>query len=421
MSDYKATNTDTLIGDKKIDDSQPPNEIPSNEIPSNINMEKCQKLQFSYVSKDDNFTLTYYVPFLSPDKLNKVINKAIKQTELTAEDKEITITVNNAECDLTDFVCISKASQIDDVATYISTFDFNCSSCIEFNRSWACCGQFAPFMYIYSFFLFEEGNYDRYKDKFGHTDKIETNIQVDNIAKVFYKIFSGYATGNPKYIEHRQNVGDLYGVDIPDVNENLDFWLDIDKNIFRIHTNPSFLSFENNKSYLILLNNNHEGIKHFCFIYRCNNYIIICDSWTDYHSRMRITRIMEYDEFINCIVKINNLYKSHEEGSGNISDELLLYNFIIDSLFLVPYSEGHISIGQQSFSEINLSYIAVIDSNKIVEVLDTLVEKSKPFNMYLDLGGSKKRRKKTIKNKRKQNKKGKSRKNKNKNKNKNIR
>ena len=126
---------------------------------------------------------------------------------------------------------------------------------------------------------------------------------------------------------------------------------------------------------------------------------------------------MEYDEFINCIVKINNLYKSHEEGSGNISDELLLYNFIIDSLFLVPYSEGHISIGQQSFSEINLSYIAVIDSNKIVEVLDTLVEKSKPFNMYLDLGGSKKRKRKTFKNKRKQNKKGKSRKNKNKNKN----
>jgi hypothetical protein len=130
---------------------------------------------------------------------------------------------------------------------------------------------------------------------------------------------------------------------------------------------------------------------------------------------------MEYDEFINCIVKINNLYKSHEEGTGNISDELLLYNFIIDSLFLVPYDEKHISIGQQSFSEINLSYIVVIDPNKIVEVLDTLVKEIEPFNMYLDLGGSKKRRKKTIKNKRKQNKKGKSRKNKNKNKNKNIR
>ena len=46
-----------------------------------------------------------------------------------------------------------------------------------------------------------------------------------------------------------------------------------------------------------------------------------------------------------------------------------------------------------------------------------LVKEIEPFNMYLDLGGSKKRRKKTIKNKRKQNKKGKSRKNKNKNKN----
>jgi hypothetical protein len=129
---------------------------------------------------------------------------------------------------------------------------------------------------------------------------------------------------------------------------------------------------------------------------------------------------MEYDEFINCIVKINNLYKSHEEGTGNISDELLLYNFIIDSLFLVPYGEGHISIGQQSFSEINLSYIAVIDSDKIVEVLDRLVEKSESFNMYLELGGSKKRRRKTFKNKRKQNKKGKSNKSKKVKKNKNI-
>jgi hypothetical protein len=411
MGEYKTKNTDALIGNNKIDDIQPPN-----EIAPNINMKKCQKLQFSYVSKDENFTLTYYVPFLSPHKLNKVIDKAIKQTELTAEDKEITITVNNAECDLTDFVCIKKSSEIDDLAYYIATFEVNCSSCMEFNRSWACCGQFAPFMYIYSFFLFEEGNYDKYKDKFGHTDKIETITQVFNIAKVFYKIFSGYAAKNPKYIEHRQNVGDLYGVDIPDVNENLDFWLDIEKN-----ANLSLLHFENNKSYLILLNNNHESIKHFCYIYRSNNYIIICDSWTDYYRRMPITRIMDYDEFINCIVKINNLYKSHKEGTGNISDELLLYNFIIDSLFLVPYDKEHISKGQQSFSEINLSYIVVIDPNKIVEVLDKLVKEVEPFNMYLDLGGSKKRRRKTIKNKRKQNKKGKSMKNKSKNKSKNIR
>ena len=49
--------------------------------------------------------------------------------------------------------------------------------------------------------------------------------------------------------------------------------------------------------------------------------------------------------------------------------------------------------------ERDLSYIVVIDPNKIVDLLDTLVEETGTFNMYLQLGGSKKRRKMTIKNK----------------------
>jgi hypothetical protein len=392
-------------------------------LDNNTNMETCQKLKFNYNSKDgvEIFDLTYYVPFFSLYKLNKVIDKAIKQTE----HSEITITVDNTECDLTD--CITIASSIDNLAFYIASIDFNCSSCIEFNRLWTCCGQFAPFMYIYSFLLVED-NYDRYENKFGNIG-IQKPSQIYNIANVFYKIFTGYARNNDKYIEHKQNVGDIYGIDIPNVSENLDFWLDEKTNNIGFHTDANLLHFENNKSYLILLYDN-TGVNHYCYIYKCNNYVIICDSWSDYYERMPITRIMDYNEFIKCIIKINTLYTSYYDESMNdesmndesmndesmndesmndesMNDELLLlYNFIIDALFLVPYSKEHINRGKQSFTERDLSYIVVIDPNKIVGLLDNLVEESGTFNMYLQLGGSKKRRKMTVKNKNK-NKKGK--------------
>jgi len=312
-------------------------------------MEICQKLKFSYNPKNDSesegFHLTYYVPFFSNYELKKVIDKAINQTELTAVNKEISITVENTECDLTRNT-IAKATEIDKLAYDIISIDFSCSvNCNEFNRNWNCCGQFAPFMYIYSFLLLE-GNYNRYKDKFGHTSTIEKSSQIYNIANVFYKIFSGYAGDNPKYIDNKETICDLYGIDIPDVYEDLDYWLDIEKNIFKFQTDPGFLHFENNKSYLILLNNTYYGVNHFCYIYRYNNYIIICDTWADYYDRMPITRIMEYNEFIKCMIKINNLYKLYNDvDSKDITDELLLYNFIIDSLFLVPYGEEHINKG----------------------------------------------------------------------------
>lgn len=403
LDEGKLSTDDIFIDNTTIDDIPLLNE-------SEPNMVNCQKLKFSYESKNNTkgFDLTYYVPFYSLYKLNKVINKAIQQTELSSKNKEITITVLNSECDLTD--CITIADQIDELAYYISSLDYNCSNCHKFNRGWTCCGQFAPFIYIYSFLLLE-GNYDRYKDKFGYTNKTKKSVQIYNIAIVFYKIFTSYARKDPIYIEHRQNIGDRYGIDIPNIYDNLDFWLDTETANLGFHIDPNLLHFENNKSYLILLSNNYSD-KHFCYIYRCINYIIICDSWSDYYKRLPITRMMEYDEFIKCIIKINTLYISYKRT--NSIDDLLLYNFIIDSLFLVPYNREHINNAVQSFSHEELSYIVVVDPNKIVEVLDKLAKQSEPFNMYSDLGGSKKRRKKTIKHKKNRNKKGKSRKNKSK-------
>jgi len=87
----------------------------------------------------------------------------------------------------------------------------------------------------------------------------------------------------------------------------------------------------------------------------------------------------------------------------------LLYNFILDALFLVPYNPIDIKKGRQTFLYDNndLYYVAFIDPQQVHAAFDMLEHSStEPFNMYLDLGGGKKRKglKKTHK-KRKNNKK----------------
>jgi hypothetical protein len=346
-------------------------------------MEKCRELNFIYKIKYKQkyiiFTLNYYVPFF--DNLQSVIDKAINQTGLTENDNKISVEVKISKCDLTH--CIAAVSKIDKLANYISSIDFNCSSCSDFNRGWICCGQFAPFMYIYSFLLLED-NYDKYINKYGRPTPFrieDVDPMVYNIANVFYKIFSGYASDDPTYKKHRTDVKKIYDLEIPDVYENLKYW------------KMESFEFENNKSYLVLLCDD-DGPSHFFYIYRCDDYIIICDSWSEHYiDRMPITRIVEYTEFSKYIKRINNLYNLLTRDKVSDKENLLLfYNFIIDSLFLVPYDEEDIADGKQSFYIENLSYVAVIDPNKIVEVLDTLGEKSGFFETYLKFGGNKKKK-----------------------------
>ena len=91
---------------------------------------------------------------------------------------------------------------------------------------------------------------------------------------------------------------------------------------------------------------------------------------------------------MDSIVKINGLFN---KSLTTISkEELLLYNFIMDSLFLVPYNLNDIKNGAQTFQPNELVYFTVVDPNAIDGYLNELDRRSnEPFNMYFIMGGSK--------------------------------
>jgi len=70
-------------------------------------------------------------------------------------------------------------------------------------------------------------------------------------------------------------------------------------------------------------------------------------------------------------------------------EELLLYNFIMDSLFLVPYNLNDIKKGQQTFKPNELVYFTIVDPRAIDGYLNELDRRSnEPFDMYFNMGGS---------------------------------
>ncbi len=103
---------------------------------------------------------------------------------------------------------------------------------------------------------------------------------------------------------------------------------------------------------------------------------------------MPVLRVMEYNEFMDSIVKINGLFN---KSLTTISkEELLLYNFIMDSLFLVPYNLNDIKNGAQTFQPNELVYFTIVDPRAIDGYLNELDRRSnEPFNMYFIMGGSK--------------------------------
>jgi hypothetical protein len=120
---------------------------------------------------------------------------------------------------------------------------------------------------------------------------------------------------------------------------------------------------------------------------------------------------MKHDEFIKCVAKINELCrflhspKEAYENDDELLHDMLLYNFILDALFLIPYNTIDIKKGRQTFYGNDLYYVAFIDPKQVEKSFNYLEDNSpEPFNMYLNLGGSKKRKRKTHK-KRKNNKK----------------
>jgi len=369
------------INNKNIDDVPLPNDITFEEDYIKNQLETCQKVTFNYnpQRRDLQFSLTYYVPFLDSYALHHVINKVIKQTDLSI--KKINVTVDRTECNLTD--CLYRLFEIDEIQGYISKIDTECSQCVRLNRGWSCCGQFAPFMYIYFYLLFEV-DFDRYfSDRFGleHSSK---PMKIYSIANVFYKMFTGYASDSKKYVETRNNIADLYGVDIPNVHDEPHQW-----EVLEWKTDAINMRLDNNTGYLFMLKTNDELIEHFGFITRCNDYVIICDSWAHISNRrMPVLRMMEYNEFMDSIVRINGLFNNSLTSIFTF-EELLLYNFIMDSLFLVPYNLNDIKKGQQTFKPNELVYFTIVDPRAIDGYLNELDRRSnEPFDMYFNMGGS---------------------------------
>jgi len=265
---------------------------------------------------------------------------------------------------------IEKMLEIDNVIQYVNYLDFECSTCRRFNRGWQCCGQFAPFLYMYHTLLYENEFEMLYENRFGQNNVAKPS-QLYNIANVFYKMFTGYADDNFEYNQMRDNIQDLYNTDVPNHINNLKFWARKYPDRQLCETNEEELALDNGKSYLILLTNGH-GAGHYCYVYRYNNDVILCDSWShESQARGAVLRIMKHDEFIKCVSRINQLFKDLSNPRQYDYDvridedqmlfDALLYNFILDSLFLVPYNTIDIKKGKQTFYNNDLYYVVFID------------------------------------------------------------
>lgn len=363
----------------------------------------CQKLNFTYKnininnknSRDveEEFNLEYYVPFVSSYDLNAVKNKAISQTELSIDDLEIDVKVNATQCDIkTVENCLVVANDINNLAYYITRLDEECSNCQRFNRGWLCCGQFAPYLYIYFSLIFDD-NYTNFRQKFDFKLTNRKESYIYDVASVFYKVFTGYGIDDLYYHTIIDKIQDEYNISIPNVEDDDSYWY---KPYQSIYNETNFL---NNTSYIINIIDG-SNIYHYSFIHRFNNYIIICDSWSgNQGKRFPVTRIIDINIFIKCLNKLNSIYDNKNIYSKEEElNELLIYNFIMDALFLVPYYDENISNAKQAFNIDNISELRIVEPNVINDVFQLLASNDgKPFKEYLMMGGASKRSKISIK------------------------
>ena len=295
---------------------------------------------------------------------------------------------------------------------------------MNFNRSWVCCGQFAPFLYIYVFLLFGNINDFIEKHSFNKNKKDRIPSYINDVATVFYKVFTSYGIDDKRYHRAIDNIYYDYGISIPTVldnDNNVDNW-----DWFIPYKNEySKTDFADNTPYLITLNYKENpdevAVIHYSFIYRYGNYIIITDSWAHnpIGERYPVTRIIEIDMFINCLNTvnksyeiINNILKSNNISRDNINainsilngdnvnisndinfignntnpdvikllQEFLLYNFIMDAFFLIPYFRKSIGINIQAFEKSNISQIRIVNpeaTSKVFEIVNSLSKEYK--------------------------------------------
>jgi hypothetical protein len=370
----------------------------------NGTFDECKKITFTFKNDkiNDYFTIYFYVPFIQNKSLQQNSQKSNVQETIekiiryNSRNKDFQVTFGIKPCEKN--ICLDGAYNVNAIANYLKNIDDVCSSCYAYNRGWDCCGRFAPYMYMYFYLLFEN-NFDNYNLKHGFTDLKQ--YQMYKFATVFYKVITGYASYDERYSGLISNLDVMHNLRIPTHNDNPDFW-------YLPENNYNDKTFENNKSYMVNLCRNYTTAHHF-FIFRCNDYIIICDSWRNSDiSREPITRIFKIDVFLYCINYINHVYsnmmyfRSSERKGYNKK-----YNICMDALFLIPYVNKQITGNKFSFPQYELYEVRVIDRKKINYVFDKISRVDNAiFNNYLYLGGKKRKpiknnkscKRKTIKN-----------------------
>jgi hypothetical protein len=370
----------------------------------NGTFDECKKITFKFKNNmiNDYFTIYFYVPFIQNKSLQQNSQKSnVEETiekisKYNSRNKDFQVSVCIDPCEKID--CLDAAYNINAIANYLKNIDNVCSSCYAYNRGWECCGRFAPYMYMY-FYLLIENKYNEYNVKHKFTELKQ--YQMYKFATVFYKVITGYASHDEIYSGLISHLDVKYNIRIPTHNDDPDFW-------YLPENNYNEKTFENNKSYMVNLCRNYATAHHF-FIFRCNDYIIICDSWKNSSiGREPITRIFKIDVFLYCVNYINHVYsnmmhfRSSERRGYNKK-----YNICMDTLFLIPYVNKQITGNKFSFPQFELYEIRVIDRKKINFVFDKISRDDNAiFNKYLYLGGKKSKpikknkscKRKTIKN-----------------------
>jgi len=275
--------------------------------------------------------------------------------------------------------CLNVTYDIVTIANYLKNIDSTCSYCPSFNRTWNCCGLFAPYMYIY-FYLLSENRLQEFSfNLYLHGSKQENLYK---IATVFYKVITGYGESDERYKAITYKLYDKYGIDIPSHNRDPEFWyLPCEK--YNDNT------FKNNTSYMLNLCDGTATAHHF-FIYRCNDDITMSDSWSSGDtSRGPITRVFPLKKFIECINFItyvyHNMHTFLEEDKKNVSK---VYNIYMDLLFLIPYLDKQIEGNKFSFPKHRLYEIRIVDPYTINSIFYKLADQSSAgFKKYYHLGG----------------------------------
>jgi hypothetical protein len=230
-----------------------------------------------------------------------------------------------------------------------------------------------------------------YQEKSG-LHKISKNELIYKFATIFYKVITGYASEELRYYNLMATLRNVYKIRIPNQNDDPDYW-------YLNETKYNMDTFKNKTSYMLTLCDEIDTDHHF-FIYRCDDNIIINDSWTvGYGSRGPIVRIFKLEMFLNAINNINYVYANIKKiPSKDRKAANKMYNILMDIIFMIPYTENQIKGNSLIYQRYRHTEIRVVDPERINRVFDILIKNNNVgLTKYLYLGGKNKLKSKSKK------------------------